>query len=166
MDLPLTERRLRSASNGSIAPARIVANQAIPRPKRFTAKSNGGAGGIGLANCRDEAESLPFVAALRRAEETVTVNRLRESRLRDEFAAIVRKAEFAHFEVTSATDAMLNELSDAAIQPFRDLLLSLQPEEATLRAVAALQPISPRSVPRWRGPASPGRYGCPQGPDF
>lgn len=82
-----------------------------------------------IANCRDEAEALPLVAALRRAEETVTVKRLRESRLRDEFAAIVRKAEFAHFEVTNATDAMLNELSDSAIQPFRDLLLSLQPEE-------------------------------------
>ena len=82
-----------------------------------------------IADCRDEAEALPLVAALRRAEETVTVKRLRESRLRDEFAAIVRKAEFAHFEVTSATEAMLNDLLDAAIQPFRDLLLSLQPEE-------------------------------------
>ena len=31
---------------------------------------------------------------------------------------------------------------------------------ATLRAVALLQSISRRSVPHWRGPASPGRCGC------
>jgi phosphoglycolate phosphatase-like HAD superfamily hydrolase len=82
-----------------------------------------------ISECRDEAEASQLIAAMRRAEETVTVKRLRESRLRDELAAIVKEGEFAHFEVISAIDAMLNDLTEAVIQPFRELLLSLQPEE-------------------------------------
>lgn len=82
-----------------------------------------------ISDCRDETEAHQLIAAMRRAEETVTVKRLRESRLRDELAAIVKEAEFAHFEVMSAIDAMLLDLTDIATQPFRELLLSLQPEE-------------------------------------
>ncbi len=82
-----------------------------------------------IAECGDEAQVHPLIADLRQAEETVTVKRLREPRLRDELAAIVKDAEFAHFEVMSAIEALLNDLSEAATQPFRELLLSLQPEE-------------------------------------
>lgn len=82
-----------------------------------------------IAGCHDEAAAHQLIAQLRRAEETVTVKRLRESRLRDELAAIVKDAEFTYFEVMTGIDAALNDLAAAAIQPFRDLLLSLQPEE-------------------------------------
>lgn len=82
-----------------------------------------------IGDCRDEAEARKSLAELTRAEESVTIKRIREPRIRTELAAIVKEAEFAHFEVVSAIEAMLNELSDAVIQPFRDLLLSLQPEE-------------------------------------
>lgn len=82
-----------------------------------------------ITDCRDEAEAHQLIAAMRRAEETVTVKRLRESRLRDELAAIVKEAEFTYFEVMTGIDAVLNDLAAAAIQPFGDLLRSLQPEE-------------------------------------
>ena len=81
--------------------------------------------------------SRQLIAALRRAEEIVTVKRLRESRLRGELDAIVKEAEFAHFEIMSAIDPMLNDLSTAATQPFRDLLESLQPEEENSKRDAA-----------------------------
>ena len=82
-----------------------------------------------ITDCSDDAKALQLIAALRRAEEIVTVKRLRESRLRGELDVIVKEAEFAHFEIMSAIDPMLNDLSTAATQPFRDLLESLQPEE-------------------------------------
>lgn len=100
-----------------------------------------------ISDCRDEAEARQIVADLKRAEETVTVKRLRESRLRDELATKVKEAELTYFDVMTGIDAALNDLAWAAIQPFRDLLQSLQPEEdnpkrddANKVALAALAP--------------------------
>lgn len=82
-----------------------------------------------IGTCDDESEARKLLGDLTRAEESVTLKSIREPRLRDELAAIVKEAEFAHFEVMSAIDAMLNGLADVTIQPFRELLLSLQPED-------------------------------------
>lgn len=94
-----------------------------------------------ITDCSDDAKALQLIAALRRAEEIVTVKRLRESRLRGELDAIVKEAEFAHFEIMSAIDPMLHDLSTAATQPFRDLLESLQPEEENSKRDAANQVV-------------------------
>jgi phosphoglycolate phosphatase-like HAD superfamily hydrolase len=82
-----------------------------------------------IGTCDDESEARKLLGDLTRAEESVTLKSIREPRLRDELAAIVKEAEFAHFEVMSAIDAMLNDLAVVTIQPFHELLLSLQPEE-------------------------------------
>ena len=82
-----------------------------------------------MGDCRDEAEARTFVGELTRAEQTVTVKRIREPRLRAEMAEVVKEAEIALHNALTELGDILTERGEFAMRAIRDLLQSIQPEE-------------------------------------
>ncbi len=98
--LPASARRKSTVWNGKTSSG-IAATSRLRarRPRRrhgVSFRSPGNPGfGDDITDCSDDAKALQLIAALTRAEEIVTVKRLRESRSRGELDAIVKEAESA-----------------------------------------------------------------------
>lgn len=100
-----------------------------------------------IDSCRDEAEARQLLAEFREAEDTVTIKRIRQTRLREELAATTREAEFAYFDAITVLTQLTTEVKKAALEPLDKLLRSLQPEELNRKRdeanKVALSAVSP-----------------------
>ena len=90
-----------------------------------------------MGDSRDESEVRKLLSELTRAEETVTVKRFREPRLRADLADTVTQAEHAFQTAFTEVESILTALAESSVQAFRDLLQFIQPDQDNPKTLKA-----------------------------
>jgi hypothetical protein len=82
-----------------------------------------------MGDCRDEAEARQLLSDLTRAEESVTIKRIREARLRADLAGALISAEDAFYPAFAETEKLVTDASGRSVADFIDLLRAAQLDE-------------------------------------
>ena len=100
-----------------------------------------------MGDCRDEAEARKLLADLTRAEEAVTIKRIREPRLKADIDQAFTGAVEICIDAFTEADKLLTAATAESVAAFAELLRSTQPEPdapktegATGLAVKAVRP--------------------------
>ncbi|MEI7911421.1 MAG: hypothetical protein WCK77_17445 [Verrucomicrobiota bacterium] len=102
-----------------------------------------------MGDCRDEADARKLLSELTRAEETVTIKRIREPRLKADLTELLTTAEDAFHPAHAEAGAIAAQTPKQAVSSFRDLLMVVQldnehakTEKANEGAARAIKPLA------------------------
>lgn len=79
-----------------------------------------------IGDCRSEADARRFVSDLTRAEEAVTIKRIREPRMLTDLAALLASANDAKYPAFREAENLLTYATAAALAGIADLLKAVQ----------------------------------------
>lgn len=105
-----------------------------------------------MGDCRDEADARKLLSELTRAEETVTIKRIREPRLKAGLTELLTTAEDAFHPAHAEAGAIAAQTPKQAVSSFRDLLMVVQLDNEHAKTEKANEGAARRSnLWPWRG---------------